>query len=64
MMEEKMIEKMRQQHFESYKQALLGIIKNNTTVLVDDDIMSLIGTPPLDSMDLIKNKILDNVRKV
>ncbi len=62
-MEEKMIEKMRQQHFESYKQALLENIKNNTTVLVDDDIMSLIGTPPLDSMDLIKNKILELAKK-
>ena len=58
-----MIEKMRQQHFDSYKQAILENIKNNTLALVDDDIMSLIGTPPLDSMDLIKNKILELAKK-
>ena len=62
-MEEKMIEKMRQQHFESYKQALLENIKNNTTVLVDDDIMSLIRKPPLDSMDLIQSKFLSMAKK-
>ena len=62
-MEEEMIEKMRQQHFDSHKQAILENIKNNTLALVDDDIMSLIGTPPLDSMDLIKNKILELAKK-
>ena len=62
-MEEEMIEKMRQQHFDSYKKAILENIKNNTIALVDDDIMSLIGTPPLDSMDLIKNKILELAKK-
>ena len=63
MMEEEMIKKMKQQHFESYKNAILENIKNNTTALVDDDIVSLIGTPPLDSMDLIKNKILELAKK-
>ncbi len=55
--------KLKQQHFESYKQAILENINNNTIALVDDDIVSLIGTPPLDSMDFIKNKFLELAKK-
>lgn len=62
-MEEEIITKMKLQHFENYKQAIIEIIKNNTTALVDDDVMSLIGTPPLDSMDFIKNKFLELAKK-
>ena len=62
-MEEETIKKIRDQHIESYKNAILENIKNNTNVLVDEDIMSLIRKPPLDSMDLIKTKFLDFAKK-
>lgn len=62
-MEEDMLKEMRQQHVENYKKALLETIRNNTAALVDDDIMSLIETPPLASMDLIKNKFLELAKK-
>ena len=57
MQEEK--EKIKLQHIESYKKAIIETIKNNTNSLIDDDIMSLIKKPPLDSMDQIKSKFLD-----
>ena len=53
MQEEK--EKIKLQHIESYKKAIIETIKNNTNSLIDDDIMSLIKKPPLDSMDQITN---------
>ena len=39
MQEEK--EKIKQQHIERYKKAIIETIKNNTNSLIDDDIMSL-----------------------
>jgi hypothetical protein len=62
-MEEEALIKFREQHVNNYKKAILENIKNNTCVLVDDDIMSIIRKPPLDSMDLIKSKFLDLARK-
>lgn len=53
------LKKFREQHKNNYKNALLENIKNNTDVLVDQDITSLLKKPPLDSMDLIKSKFLD-----
>jgi hypothetical protein len=41
----------------------LDNIKNNTDVLVDQDITSLLKKPPLDSMDLIREKFLDLAKK-
>ena len=61
MQEEK--EKIKLQHIESYKKAIIETIKNNTNSLIDDDIMSLIKKPPLDSMDQIKSKFLDLAKK-
>ncbi len=52
------LDMIREQHLNNYKNAVLEIIKNNTNSLIDDDIMSLIKEPPLDSMDVIKSKIL------
>ena len=52
-----------EQHITSYKNAIIEIIKNNTNSLVDDDIMSLIRKPPLDSMDLIQSKFLSMAKK-
>lgn len=42
----------------NYKNAIIHIVENNTKTLIDEDIASLIKEPPLDSMDLIKQKLL------
>lgn len=55
--------KFKEQHEENYRRAVLDNIKNNTDVLVDQDIMSLLKKPPLDSMDLIRSKFLDLAKK-
>ncbi len=52
------VEKLKQQHLESYKMAVLELIQNNTKTLIQEDITSLLREPPLDSMDLVKNKLL------
>ena len=57
------LEQLKKQHLENYKQAIMEIIRNNTDVLVNEDIMSLLRKPPLDSMDLIKSKYLDLAKK-
>lgn len=57
------LKKFKEQHFNNYKLAILETIKNNTNVLVDEDIMFLIKKPPLDSMDVIKSKFLDLAKK-
>ena len=57
------LKQLRKQHIDSYRNAIIENIKNNTNVLVDDDIMSLIKKPPLDSMDYIKTKFLDLAKK-
>lgn len=57
------LEELKNQHNENYKKAILEIIKNNTNILVNEDIMSLFKAPPLDSMDVIKNKFLDIAKK-
>ena len=57
------LEEFKKQHMENYKKAIIEIIKNNTDVLVNEDIMSLLRKPPLDSMDSIKSKFLDLARK-
>lgn len=62
-MNENELKKFRMQHEKNYRQAILDNIKNNTNVLVDQDIVSLLRKPPLDSMDLIKTKFLDLAKK-
>lgn len=62
-MEELTVEDLKKQHFNSYKETLLSIIENNTNILVNEDIKSLISKPPLDSMDVLKNKFLDLSKK-
>lgn len=62
-MDKEMLENLKKQHVDNYQKAVLEIIKNNTRSLVDDDIMSLINVPPLDSMDLIRVKFLDFAKK-
>ena len=53
-----LVEEYKNKHIENYKMAISEIIKNNTNMLFDEDVMSLIKKPPLDSMDLIKSKML------
>ena len=62
-MMEDTLKKFKEQHFNNYKLAILETIKNNTNVLIDEDMMSLIKKPPLDSMDVIKTKFLDLAKK-
>lgn len=57
------IEELKNNHIKNYKNALMENVKNNTNVLVDEDIMSLLKKPPLDSMDVIKSKFLDLAKK-
>ena len=57
------LEELKKQHLDNYKQAIMEIIRNNTDVLVNEDIMSLLRKPPLDSMDSIKYKFLDLAKK-
>ena len=62
-MNDKDIKKLKEEHFNSYKNAVLDNIINNSNVLFDEDIMSLIKKPPLDSMDLIKSRFLSVAKK-
>ncbi len=57
------IKRLKLEHENGYKNAILEIIKNNTDVLVNEDIKTLLSTPPLDSMDNIKSKFLDLAKK-
>ena len=57
------LEKFKLQHFKTYKNAIIDSIKNNTNVLTDEDITSLLGKPPLDSMDAIKSRFLSLAKK-
>lgn len=57
------IKKLKLEHENGYRKALLEIVKNNTDVLVNEDIKSLLSKPPLDSMDNIKSKFLDLAKK-
>lgn len=59
----KELEKIKQQHIDSYRSAVIENVNNNTNVLVDEDIKSLLKTPPLDSMDLLKSKCYDLAKK-
>ena len=51
------------QHVNTYRRAVLDTIRNNTDVLVEQDILSLLKKPPLDSMDMIRSKFLDLAKK-
>lgn len=53
----------KKQHMENYRRAILENIRNNTNVLVDEDIQSLLKKPPLDSMDILKTKFLSLAKK-
>lgn len=57
------VEEFEKQHLESYKNAILELIKNNTETLVYDDITSLLKCPPLDSMDMVRGKLVNLSKK-
>ena len=52
------MEQIKKQHLNTYKNATKEIVINNTKALVENDIISLIKKPPLDSMDIIKTKLI------
>ena len=52
------VEELKHQHFINYKKAIIEIINNNTEALFEEDIKLLFKQPPLDSMDLLKTKII------
>ena len=54
---------LKKQHILNYKNNALQIILNNNNSLFDEDIMSLFKKPPLESMDLIKNKLISITKK-
>ncbi len=57
------VEKIKQQLFNNYKEAVKEIVRNNNQSLFNDDINLLLQKPPLDSMDLIKSKLLSLAKK-
>lgn len=57
------VEQYKKQHLETYKNATKEIIRNNTKSLVENDILPLIKKPPLDSMDMIKSKLISLAKK-
>lgn len=62
-MTQETIADFKKKHFENYKNAVTETLKNNTTVLFDDDILSLLNKPPLDSMDIIRCKFLELAKR-
>ena len=57
------VAKMKKEHLSNYKMVVEEIISNNTKALFQDDINLLLQRPPLDSMDLIKSKLLSLGKK-
>ena len=57
------VEEFKKQHLNTYKNATKEIISNNTKSLVEGDIISLVKKPPLDSMDIIKSKLINLAKK-
>ena len=54
---------LKKQHIMNYKNTALQKILNNNNSLFDEDIMSLLKKPPLESMDLIKSKLISIIKK-
>ena len=62
-MEDITIKQIKKQHIDNYKNGLLEIIENNTNALVKEDLKSIISKPPLDSMDQLKSKLINEAKK-
>ena len=58
-----MLQEIKKQHVDNYKKALIETIQNNTKALIDDDVIPLFKKPPLDSMDIIRNKMIIFAKK-
>ena len=54
---------LKKQHYDNYQKSLYDLIDNNTNRFIDEDLMSLVKQPPLDSMDVLKTKIIDIGKK-
>ena len=61
-MDDKELEKIRKQHANNYKNIVLDLIANNTIAFIED-IKTMIKKPPLETMDLIKNRFLSLAKK-
>lgn len=57
------LEELQKQHYNNYVEAVKETVKANTKSLLENDINPLFKTPPLDSMDQIKNKFLVTAKK-
>ena len=57
------IDDFRNKHIENYIKSINECIKKNTDSLVMVDIISIVEKPPLDSMDVIKNKFLELAKR-
>lgn len=62
-MDETMLQEIKNQHINNYKKALVEIIQNNTNALVEDDVKPFFIKPPLDSMDLIRSKMISLAKR-
>ena len=62
-MEKQTMEELKDKHLENYKLAVYEILKSNTKALFEEDVLSLLKKPPLDSMDIIKCKFLNVAKK-
>ncbi|MBR2828699.1 MAG: hypothetical protein IKE70_05660 [Bacilli bacterium] len=62
-MDENTIIDLKKQHYDNYQKSLYDLIDNNTNRFIDEDLMSLVKQPPLDSMDVLKTKIIDIGKK-
>ena len=62
-MDETMLQEIKKQHIDNYKKALIEIIQNNTNALVEDDVKPFFVRPPLDSMDLIRSKMISLAKR-
>lgn len=62
-MDETMLQDIKNQHIDNYKKALIETIMNNTKALVEDDVKPFFVKPPLDSMDLIRSKLISFAKR-
>ncbi|MBP3799875.1 MAG: hypothetical protein ILA19_02720 [Bacilli bacterium] len=57
------LQELQKQHYNNYVEAVKETVRANTLSLLENDINPLFKTPPLDSMDQIKNKFLMTAKK-
>lgn len=52
------LKEIEEQHFAQYKEAVKLMIRDNNRRLIEEDILPFFEEPPLDSMDMMKQKFL------